>query len=160
MIIPFCLLCARNARALHNSQPASSDIGGIGLPRACQLLIHRTLTALTTIACVTFGDASARDEELVNDVQQSGASYKRVCALFDRVRKEVSIPARASVASPNDSPTSAGLASSASSLPPLLWLATTRQTSCGVTTQISDVAGQSCASAGRSISTDMGSGYR
>lgn len=76
--------------------------------------ISMTLDRLRTVTTVEFSPALAEDEIEVDGVEPSLSAKARIVAHLDRLRGLAGEPLKARVASLNDFPTGAGLASSAS----------------------------------------------
>jgi len=76
--------------------------------------ISMTLDRLRTVTTVEFSPALAEDEIEVDGVEPSPEAKARIVAHLDRLRTLAGEPLKARVASVNDFPTGAGLASSAS----------------------------------------------
>lgn len=76
--------------------------------------LSMNLAALTTTTTVEFRDDLAADAVTIDDAEARGPARERVAAHLDRVRALAGINARAGVASHNNFPAGAGLASSAS----------------------------------------------
>jgi|HubBroStandDraft_2_1064218.scaffolds.fasta_scaffold119752_1 diphosphomevalonate decarboxylase len=110
-----------------------------------------TLDALTTRTRVTF-DSSLRADRFTLDGQvQTGMAHERVCTLLGRVRAASGNDAFADVASRNDFPSAAGLASSASGFAALALAAVSALGLDWEVARVSDLARQSSASAARSL---------
>src|SRR5512136_1305277 len=76
--------------------------------------LSMTLATLTTTTTVEFRDDLAADSVTIDGAEAREPARERVAAHLDRVRALAGIVARASVASHNNFPAGAGLASSAS----------------------------------------------
>jgi len=110
-----------------------------------------TLDGLTTTTRVHFDAELAEDHVELDGSVALGREQKRVVALLDRVRALRGFDTRARVASRNDFPTAAGLASSASGFAALALAAST---AAGLELPLETVSGlarQSSASAARSL---------
>lgn len=110
-----------------------------------------TLDGLTTTTRVQFDSELAADHVELDGALVGGREHTRVVALLDRVRKSKGLELRARVASKNDFPTAAGLASSASGFAALA-LAASRAAGLALSLEaVSGLARQSSASAARSL---------
>jgi len=112
-----------------------------------------TLAGMSTRTTVTFDDALATDELVMNDaaVAEGARPLVRATELLDRVRAEAGLRARARVVTTNDFPTASGLASSASGFAALA-LASTRAAGLDLSaSRVAELARRSSASAARSV---------
>ncbi len=76
--------------------------------------ISVNLDGATTVTTVAFSDERETDQVFINDQPASPPARQRVVRHLDRVRRLAGVEARALVASRNDFPADAGIASSAS----------------------------------------------
>jgi len=86
--------------------------------------LSMTLDGLGTTTTVSFDDALARDEVVLEGQRATGAFRERVSRFLDFVRQEAGISAHARISTRNSVPTAAGLASSASGFAALALAAT------------------------------------
>jgi diphosphomevalonate decarboxylase len=113
--------------------------------------LSMTLDAMSTTTSVTFDDALARDEIVLNGIAASDKETRRASELLDRVRAAAAIASRARVESANDFPTASGLASSASGFAALIAAAAQAAGLAWSPAELSDQARRSSVSAARSI---------
>ncbi|MET0592423.1 MAG: diphosphomevalonate decarboxylase, partial [Polyangiaceae bacterium] len=113
--------------------------------------LSMTLDAMSTKTTVTFDDALARDEVVLNGSIASEKEAKRATELLDRVRTAAGFATRARVESANDFPTASGLASSASGFAALVAAAAKAARIDWNPATLSDHARRSSVSAARSI---------
>ena len=110
-----------------------------------------TLDGLSTRTEVRFDSALAADALTLNGTVDAGKAAGRVSAFLDLIRQQAGITARAHVASSNNFPTAAGLASSASAFAALA-LAATRAAGLTLTgPELSVLARRGSGSAARSL---------
>ncbi len=122
---------------------------GHNLPAVPSLSV--TLAGMSTRTTVTFDDALATDELVLNGKPAAGDEVARVTGLLDRVRSRTGNTRRARVESANDFPTASGLASSASAFAAL---ATAACAAAGLDldrSTLSDLARRTSVSAARSL---------
>jgi diphosphomevalonate decarboxylase len=110
-----------------------------------------TLDALKTRTEVRFDAALTADTAVLNGVAVTGGGLERVTALLNRVRKASGEARRAAVVTHNNFPTAAGLASSASGFAALAVAAARAARYRASVAELSSLARQSSASAGRSL---------
>lgn len=113
--------------------------------------LSMTLDAMSTATTVTFDDALARDEIVLNGSVASDKEALRATELLDRVRASAGIAGKARVESANDFPTASGLASSASGFAALVVAAAKAAGLDWDAARLSDQARRSSVSAARSI---------
>jgi diphosphomevalonate decarboxylase len=113
--------------------------------------LSMTLDAMSTTTSVTFDDALAKDEVVLNGSAASDKETRRASELLDRVRAAAAIASRARVESANDFPTASGLASSASGFAALIAAAAQAAGLAWGPAELSDQARRSSVSAARSI---------
>ena len=87
--------------------------------------ISMNIDGLYTRTTVSFQPSLALDELVINGNEMTGPGLKRVSAILDEVRAVAGIHDRAEVASDNNFPTGAGIASSAAAFAALALAATT-----------------------------------
>jgi diphosphomevalonate decarboxylase len=121
---------------------------GHNLPAVPSLSV--TLAGMTTTTTVRFDPSLAEDAFTLAGQPAGAGPMKRVVACLDRVRKEAGIAERAVVASANDFPTAAGLASSASAFAALALAASAAAGLPTDAARISDLARKCSVSAARS----------
>ncbi|MBS2014229.1 MAG: diphosphomevalonate decarboxylase [Deltaproteobacteria bacterium] len=112
-----------------------------------------TLAGMTTTTTVTFDEALAHDELVLDGVtvDPSARPHVRAATMLDRVREASRTTARARVVSANDFPTASGLASSASGFAALA-LAASRAAGLDLApAEVAELARRSSASAARSV---------
>ena len=122
---------------------------GHNLPAVPSLSV--TLAGMSTTTRVTFDDALATDELVLNGAPASGEPVTRITNLLDRVRAQAKLGARARVESSNDFPTASGLASSASAFAALAVAATAAAGLDLDRAALSDLARRTSVSAARSL---------
>jgi len=110
-----------------------------------------TLEGMKTTTQVIFDDALEADELVLNGAPTLGRPLARVSAMLDRVRARASLSARVRVATDNDFPTAAGLASSASAFAALSVAAAYAAGLPVEPDELSDLARRSSVSAARSL---------
>ncbi len=110
-----------------------------------------TLDALRTRTEVRFDAALTEDAAVLNGELVTGLGLSRVSELLDRVRQASGETRRASVTTHNNFPTAAGLASSASGFAALAVAAVRAARHRASVAELSSLARQSSASAGRSL---------
>ena len=113
--------------------------------------VSMTVDRLVTHTQVTFDPRLRSDELRLDGRRTSTIEAERIVALLDRIRKAARIKDRARVASRNDFPTAAGLASSASGFAALAAAASSAAGLSVSNKALSILARQSSASAARSI---------
>ncbi len=121
---------------------------GHNLPAVPSLSV--TLAGMSTRTTVAFDEGLTADTFTLAGAPAAEGPTKRVVALLDRVRAEAGITTRASVASDNDFPTAAGLASSASAFAALALAALAAAGLDHAEARVSDLARRSSVSAARS----------
>ncbi len=110
-----------------------------------------TLDALRTRTEVRFDASLSEDVARLNGAEVTGRGLERVSELLERVRKASGEARRASVTTHNNFPTAAGLASSASGFAALAVAAARAARHRTTLPELSSLARQSSASAGRSL---------
>lgn len=121
---------------------------GHNLPAVPSLSV--TLAGMRTRTEVRFDAALAADTLMLNGAPAPAGALARASGLLDRVRAEAGTALRAAVASDNDFPTSAGLASSASAFAALAMAARAALALPCDASVVSDLARRTSVSAARS----------
>lgn len=121
---------------------------GVNQPAVPSLSV--TLSGMSTTTTVTFDASLEADSLLLGGVPAFGRPLERVVGLLDRVRRASGRTERAAVASENDFPTAAGLASSASGFAALALAAASAAGLDAAPTYVSDLARRTSVSAARS----------
>lgn len=122
---------------------------GKNLPAVPSLSI--TLAGMATHTTVTLDDALTEDALSLDGEATTGRPLTRVTEMLDRVHTGAGPRPRARVASHNDFPTAAGLASSASAFAALAVAANAALDAGRTVAELSDLARQVSASSGRSL---------
>lgn len=122
---------------------------GHNLPAVPSLSV--TLAGMATTTTVAFDPALAADVFTLAGQPAKEGDARRVTALLDRVRAKAGVTTHARVASANDFPTAAGLASSASAFAALALAATAAAGLAWDGARVSDLARKSSVSAARSV---------